>query len=598
VSVRRSHSSRSRNLPSWVLPLALGVGAVVVLLVVVSAIAVLHALRLEHRVNGVPTIVQTAEVDAENGQLAAATAQLQQAEADLTSVNSSLYNSPDFSIVHLLPVGRQNIDAIRRSVNLGLQMVGGGEQILQSAAPLESTDGHLEIPLNGGQIPLATTEAVGAALTDVITSLPASAHISSSPFVLGRVSSLEQRVYTEAYERRRQLESVDVAVRLVNDIAGGSGDRRYLIAVANSAEMRGSGGMILSYGVLTSAAGKVSLAAFGPIDQLALSQPETKVSFPADFLSQDGYLAPTQVWRNVNLMSDFTVDAPVMEAMYTQATGQSLSGVIQIDSAGLGAVLSGIGPVQTADLGTVTASNVVPLTLSQAYAAYPYRTQRQDYTEEAAQATFAKLTSGKFAGLRALGSALVQAGKSRHVLMYTNDPTDESIIEALGFDGAMPSPSSPLMQLTVQNLGGNKLDYYLHTSVNVTGSRPSPQGSTVTATISIANDAPAGQTVPQVVYGPGGPGEVAGEYYGLVTLYLPANSYLKGHTQDPTVTTGPGVGSQNGIATVSFTVDIPPGGATNEVLTLAIPPLPAGTTGFTFVPTPRVIPTTYTQKFS
>jgi hypothetical protein len=189
----------------------------------------------------------------------------------------------------------------------------------------------------------------------------------------------------------------------------------------------------------------------------------------------------------------------------------------------------------------------------------------------------------------------VAAGKDRHVLMYTTDATDEAIIHSLGFDGALPSPTSGFAQLTVQNFGGNKLDYYLHSSVRLTGAALSPLGNHVTATIDLSNATPMGQTSPVEVFGPFRPGGQAGEYVGLVTLYLPAGSNLSGSRTDGSVTTGPTPGSQNSIATISFTVAMPPGTGSHVVLNLYVPPTPARAGRFVFVPAPRVIATTYLQ---
>jgi hypothetical protein len=569
---------------------------VVGLIVLVAVIAVVHTLRLENRVRTLPGVIQSATLAAENGQLQTAQLDLLQAQNTLTSVNSALYNSPDFAIVDLLPVARQNIAAIRNAVTLGLQMIGGGEQILQAAAPLESHDGHLEVPLSQGQIPLATSTSVATALTDVVNTLPTSATPPGGRFVLSGIRSLQNKVYAQAVKRRNEMSSVGASLRLIDDIAGASGDRRYLIAVANSAEMRGSGGTILSYGVLTSHAGKITLAHFGPIDELKLNHPETKVRFPSDFMARYADLGPTLNWRNVNLMSDFTADAPVMEAMYTQATGLPVDGVIQVDPAGLGAILAGVGPVHTADLGVVTASNVVALTLSEAYQLAPNRQVRQDYTGEVAQAAFTQLTSGRFPGLRPLGAALVTAGTDRHVLMYTNDTTDEAIIQALGFDGALPPPTEAFTQLTVQNFGADKLDYYLHSSLTLVGGRPSTLGEHLTATIDLANTAPPGQTSPAEVFGPLRPGGPAGEYQGLVTLYLPAHSQLMGSQTATAVTTSPVEGSQNAVTTITFTVAVPAGTATQVVLDVYVPPTAPSAARFVIVPTPRVIPTVYTQR--
>ncbi|MHB1533931.1 MAG: DUF4012 domain-containing protein [Acidimicrobiales bacterium] len=574
-----------------------GLAALVVLIGVVGVIGVLHALRLERQLNGVTTALRSTQSDVENGKLQAARDDLGRAETTLTRVNSALYTSPDFELLNLLPVARQNLDAVRSTVGLGLQLVGDGQDLLNQVSPLKSPSGHLDVPIQGGQIPLSVLKPLQSTLSDVLTQLPASAAPPGGPLVLGQVQRAQARIYAEAVRRRSELTSVSEGLSLVDDLAGANGDQRYLIAVANSAEMRGSGGMILSYGVLTSHAGKVTLSQFGPISQLALGQPETAVPFPADFTHTYQGLGPTQHWREANLMSDFTVDAPVLGAMYTKATGLPVNGVIQIDPAGLGAILAGVGPVTTQDLGQVTAANVVPLTLNQAYLLFPNRPVRQDYTEQVAKAAFAQLTSGNFPSLRPLGTALVQAGKQRHVMMWASDPAEESTIAALGFAGALPGPGVDFTQLTVQNVGGDKMDYYLQSALEIAGKRPGKAGAAVTITVTLHDTAPPDQHN-VAIFGPGtDPLDPPGVYRGLVTVYLPHFSYLS-RSRVGATSTAPQSGTQNGVTAISWTVDIPPGGSSTTVLHVYLPPRPAGPEHFVFVPSPRVIPTTYVDHLT
>lgn len=573
------------------------VGGLLGLIVIVAIAGLIHGLQLEHRLKTLPATLQSVTTEAESGKLAEAQGNLARAERTLTSVNSALYNDLDFEVLNVLPVARQNLHAIRAGVQLGLQMVGGGEEVLQAASPLE-TSGQLSVPLQQGQLPLQTVEAVQSAVENVAGMLPDAPSPPGGSLLLSPVRSAVGKVYQEARKRQAELQSVAAGLRLAEDISGARGDKRYLIAVANSAEMRGSGGMILSYGVLTSHAGKVTLVNVGPIDEISLTSPESAVSFPADFMKTYGGFAPTADWRNVNMMSDFTVDAPVMAAMYEHTTGQHADGVIQTDSAGLAAILAGVGPVATRMLGTVTAGNAVALTLSTAYALYPGRASRQDYTGDLAQAAFQKLTTGRFTSLKPLGTALVDASKQRHVLMYVGDPTDETAIRILGFDGALPTPGAGVTQLTVQNFGANKLDYYLESTITLGGRKPTVTGSVMTATIDLVNTAPAGRVVPQEVFGPFLPGEIAGEYYGLVTLYVPPGSFLKGSTPDVSLTTDPTMASQNGLSTVSYTVAIPAGSASHVALQIYVPPTPAGLRQLRFIPAPRVIPTRFVDRLS
>jgi hypothetical protein len=566
----------------------------VLIFVAGGVIAVFHLISLEKKLETLGPTVDAAEVAAENGHIQTALNDLQQLQAQLSSVNSTLYNSPDLEMIGLLPVAHQNLAAIRDATSLSLQMIGGGEQILHAAAPLESPSGHLDLSLHGGQIPLATSQAIASALSQVAAELPASSNPPSNAWLVGKVRRGVDKVYAQAAKRRSQLQSVGSAVTLLDDIAGVNGPRRYLIAVSNTAEMRGSGGMVLSYGVLQSAGGKVSLVHVGGIDELSLARPETTAPFPADFMSQFGNLEPTQQWRNENLMSDFTVDAPVMEAMYTQATGQAVNGVIEVDPEGLADILSAIGPVQTPDLGTVTSANVVPLSLNLAYTLFPDRPVRQDYTEEAAKATFTKLTNGDFTSLRPLGTELLSAGKERHLLLYTDDHTDEAISASFGMAGGLPPAATPFTQLTVQNVGANKLDYYLQTSLVLHGTPPSEVGSRLSATITITNTAPRGTATPSYIFGSAQPGA----YNGLVTLYLPPGSGLLASHPDSSVTNGPAAITENGVRAIIFSVVVPAGGTSVVTLDLFAAPTPHKQSGYVYVPSPRVIPTTFTQQLS
>src|SRR5213079_1022515 len=100
---------------------------------------------------------------------------------------------------------------------------------------------------------------------------------------VGPIASLQRKVYNEAIQRRQQFSSATRGVDLLAEISGANGPRRYLLAVANAAEMRGTGGMVLSYGVLSSAAGRLTLDRFGPIDEIRLQRP-APLRQPPDYI--------------------------------------------------------------------------------------------------------------------------------------------------------------------------------------------------------------------------------------------------------------------------------------------------------------------------
>lgn len=571
--------------------LAVLFGAVIAVFTVAAVVAIFHARSLERRLSTVPSLLRTADTDVVDGRLAAAQDQLTAAERALEDVNGSLYNSFDFSLAGVLPVARQNLRAVRNSVGLGLSMVAGGREILNAAAPLKGPTGRLDVTLTSGQLPLGTLSAIRSAMADTLNSLPSEVP-GRDPLVLGNIGSARRHLYLQAVELRRELLSVGDALTLLSDIAGQQGDRRYFVAAANSAEMRGSGGMYLSYGILSSHDGKLSISPFRDSSTINLPVPETSVPFPADITRGFGPLHPTADWRNVNLFSDFTLDGPVMVAMYHQVTGSTVDGVIQVDSEALASLLSAIGPVGTSGLGTLTASNVVPLTLNQAYFLYPNRSTRQDYSGQAAQAVFDRLVSGRFPSLRALGTAVLRTGQERHILLYTSDPTDEAIVSRLGLSGSLPPAAVPFVQLTVQNAGGSKLDYYLRSSLTLDGGRPSQVGARVTATIDLDNTAPVGLTDPAEIFGTG---PQPGVYQGFVTLYLPAGSHLLDSRVDGSVTSTPTQRTENGIPVVTYTVAVAAGTICHVELNLFTGPTPEAGSAYKYVTSPRITPTVFAQ---
>jgi hypothetical protein len=407
--------------------------------------------------------------------------------------------------------------------------------------------------------------------------------------LLGPVSEAQDLLYEQAGRRRAQLDGVARGLSLLSALSGERGPKRYLIAVANTAEMRGAGGMVLSYGVLTSNAGTFALGDFGNIDELALDEPvdPALLKLPADYLARWDGLQPTELWRNTTLNPDLSFDAPVMEAMFTKKTGLPVDGVIQIDPAGLAAILAGTGPVQVDGVGQVDASNVVDLTLNRAYIDFPDRDQRQEVLGDVAKASFNALINGQFKSLRPLGTALFQAAQARHLSLYANDLDVERTAASFGATAVVPgADAQDYALLTVQNFSKNKLDYYLDTSLSITGDRQAREQGHLQATITLTNNAPDTGTS-DYVFGPNAPGERRGLYRSVVSLYLPTGTTLAG-ADAPDAVAPPALTTEAGRTVVSFPVDLAIGQSKTVKLQLTLAPRPDGAYQLDLVPVARV----------
>jgi len=572
-----------------------GLWVVVGLVLVVALGATLFdAVRVGRDLQAVEGLVEDAAEALRDGRLGDARAALADAESRVIRSNDALHTSVGLSALRALPLAGDNLRSLQASIDLAAVVIHGGRRIVDLSGPLESPDGTLEVSLSDGSVPLGAIGAVEREISHLRAQLAEVRGGPTSWAVLPPVAEAHEAVLAEADEREHQLQVLQRGLGLLGHLAGGDGPQRYLIAVANTAEMRGSGGMILSYGVLEGRDGTIDLAHFGRIDELALAAPVASDVVPTDYHERWEGFEPLRRFRQANLAADFTVVAPALEAMFTEATRLPVHGVIQIDPAGLAAILEGVGPVVVPELGEVTSDNVEALTLNEAYVRFPDVEQRSDVLGDVAEAAFRKLVDGEVPSLRGLAEALVDAVDARHVLMHATTPKLQEHLVALGADGALPDLEGPdAFALTAQNLSGNKLDYYLDTHLSLTGDRPAGEPGRITAQVTLTNGAPPGATSPRYVFGPfsGAAVQEAGHLRSVVTLYLPVGASLIAAAGDPLVEPVSS-GTEGGRPYVSYPVDVRAGQAHTVSLELDLAPRPAGAYEVEVVPTPRVRPTT------
>ena len=123
---------------------------------------------------------------------------------------------------------------------------------------------------------------------------------------------------------------------------------------------------------------------------------------------------------------------------------------------------------------------------------------------------------GQNLDIKALAQAVSWAVAGRHLMIWSNNPADQAAWVVSGVSGSL-TPRS--VDVSLINLGGNKLDQYLPVHVTVTTARSGPD-TAVTLTTHMDNATPAGQS--QFIAGPF-PGEPVsyGGYRGLISANLP-----------------------------------------------------------------------------
>jgi hypothetical protein len=537
--------------------------------------------------------VRTAEAAMLANHATVAETELTRAEASLVRVNADLHDSRVLSLGDVVPVASQNLGSMRNSVALALELVDSARQVIQTAQPLVDSAGKVNLSVKPIGLPLATMGALRNSLAEAAAALPGASQVPSGHWLFSPISKAQALVYSTASRARGLLSGGSNALQALMGLTGAAGPQRILFAVANEAEMRGTGGMILSYAVVDADAGHLRLERSGPIDDLALSAPAS-VAEPSDYSGVFAPLLPTEKWRNANLDADFTVVAPILAGMYKASSGQAVTAVVQIDSNALADILTYTGAITVPGVGVVSGSNAVALTLNQQYLQFPNRSTRQDALVLVVNFLVNQLVTGRI-NLVSAARGVVQAVQGRHLLVWSPNQTEEAALAQLGASGSLPGPAVDYLELTVQNFGANKLDYYLATRLGLSGSRPTDQIGHVQATITLDNTAPASGTN-QEVFGPFNSNLVRGQYVGFVSLHVPVGWYLTG-SKGATVGPTPSVTVQDGVTVVSFDMAVPAGTTRTVTLELETSP-PAPNAPLYLVPAPRVIPTTVSLDLS
>jgi len=494
--------------------------------------------------------------------LDAAHAQFARAQSDLSS--------PLFAPVTIVPViGRQFRSVRALSTAAGTVSSVGSSFLSQVHAVLNQPHG-------------AGPERVASLRTMSAISLASARQLDgintgpSQALVAPLASKYNQFVSQLNEARLRLTRAAGVSAATASILQG---PQTYLVLAANNAEMRAGSGAFLEVGTARPEDGSMHLGGLQPSGNLPLTEGEVPVT--GDLERNWGWLHPSLDFRNLGLTPQFDVTAPLAAQMWTARTGQPVDGVLTLDVAGLRQLLVASGPVQVNGM-TVSADNVEQYLLHDQYDGLTYTSttssDRQDGLGALAGVVLSQL-QGQSADLKTLATSVSSAVAGRHLMIWSANPADEAAWVVSGVSGSL-TPSS--VDVSVVNLGGNKLDPYLSVHVAVT-TRGSGPNTSVTITTNITNATPAGES--QYIAGPY-PDNPApyGSYIGLVADNLPARAShitmtgagpvaVKGAEGPTWAVAAPGTLDQGASGTVvtKFVMPGDPGGM-SVVATARVPP--------------------------
>jgi hypothetical protein len=321
-----------------------------------------------------------------------------------------------------------------------------------------------------------------------VTRLDADARAISDPTYLSSLRDARSKLQRQTSEIAQLLENTALAARLAPPMMGADGPRTYFIGFQTNAEARGTGGLLGGFGILRFDNGIPTMDALKTNTELKGSF--ASIDLSSEYTETYGFSNPTTDFRNSNLSSHFPYTAQIWKSMWAQQTGTNVDGVIAIDPVALSYILGAVGPVTMPDGEMVTMENVVELTESTAYSRFPTdQTARKNYLQDIASEVVTKMT-GRVESPRKLLDALGKAVSERRIAVWSSSPGDQKLLEETPLAHVIPNDSAPYAEVVINNLGGNKLDYYLKREIEYAADGCGGATRMSTVTIRLTNTVP------------------------------------------------------------------------------------------------------------
>lgn len=348
------------------------------------------------------------------------------------------------------------------------------------------------------------------------TKLDAEAQAIHDPRFVSLLRDARSQLQGQTTQLAQVLSSTAIAARLAPSMLGGDGPRTYLMAFQTPAEARGTGGLVGGLGTLRFENGSAAVDTLAPNTEL--TEATANIDLGSEFNRGYGWMNPYTDFRNSNLSPHFPYAAQIWKSMWENRTGKTVNGVIAVDPVALSYILGALGPITMPDGEIISGQNVVELTMSTAYARFPpeYKyfsngdvlalpDRRKLYLQQIASETVKKLT-GKVQSPEKVLAALGRAAGEGRIAVWSANPIDQEILEETPLAHVIPQGPAPYAQVVINNIAGNKMDYYLSREIEYVADGCDGEIRNSTVTVRLANTAPD-KPLPEQVGGSTGLGD-------------------------------------------------------------------------------------------
>jgi Protein of unknown function (DUF4012) len=441
--------------------------------------------------------------------------------------------SPLYDLARAVPVARDALGEVPHFVaaaNYSSDAAKGTLDIAQNAlrGPDKLIAKDPDDPKGGSQIRLERVAAISETLDEIRADI-GRARKELQAVDLKKVPRRLRADVRDGVEKATNtdetLADAQAGFKILPRILGSDGARNYLFGMQNSAELRGTGGAMLQFKLLTIENGKPHLVEGGSVYELDKNREQISIPLPEDawYVAE---IDDAQRFGNANWSPDWPLSAQLTDA-YAHATKPDLpkfDGIIAVDPTTMQNLMPGVGQYET-KASYVTTNRIIYLILYKAYASYPIPGVRRK--------VLSQIVDGFYEGMlkpshptelvRGMGKSLAR----KNMQVWMADPAEQAYVKRMGWDGALkPATNADYLNVVQQNVGGNKLNYFetQTTSVDVT-----LEGSDARVSTKVAMH--NGVFLPQPRWSMGDTGPI---HQPMVGVYVPQDAQLVGVDVPPT----------------------------------------------------------------
>jgi hypothetical protein len=419
---------------------------------------------------------------------------------------------------HLVAAAEYSAAAATGTFDIANNALTGPQRIIQSDP--ENPDGSI--------VRLDRVEAMAETVTGVrnaVRSAREQLRAIDSANLPGRFRPAVSDGLREMKKSDEVLGKVERGFELLPNILGANGARSYLFGMQNSAELRGTGGALLQYALLTFDEGRASFERPDTVYEVDRDRRQMSIPLPDDAWYVRG-IPDAQRFGNANWSPDWPLSARVT-VDYARASSDNfpdVDGFIALDPTVLEKLVPGIGAYRTKWNNRISANSAVNFLLYKAYGVYPKAYVRRVALRQVVDGFFERILNPAHPTflVEGLGKSLA----SKHIQIWLSDREEQRFVDQMKWSGKLArARDTDYIDVVQQNVGGNKLDYH---AAQITTMDIAFQGSDslVSTRVAVENNVFGPQT--QWAMGNSGP-----LHRPMINLYVPGDAVLQASEISP-----------------------------------------------------------------